>query len=364
MKIRKRIIALILMIMATPSLVSAAIIDVICPDKIKENTDFTCNVRAISDANINNVIVKYRYSDKISYKSIELKDNWTFLVEDNPSATKFGIKNQTEKVGDISLADITFSAPSIAGEDLYIEFYGFDATNENADIIYFNNNSLRKNIHVKSNNNNLKTLTIDGENIGLTENTNYSYNTNKNNITITAELSDTNATCENIIRTVNLVNGNNIIEYNVIAEDGSTKIYKINIVYAESKESEVRPNPNTNQTNRGTNNTNNANTISDTNNATSDDNSNNNSTNNIIDNNQDIEKKNEEELTEDITKKEQKEKKENSKDIKQTETEKTEKKDTDKKKLKINVVLIVISIVIIALSIIIIKKNWGSLYKN
>lgn len=355
MKIRKRIIALILMIMATPSLVSAAIIDVICPEKIKENTDFTCNVRAISDTNINNIIVKYRYSDKILYKSIELKDNWTFLVEDNPSATKFGIKNQTEKVGDISLADITFSAPSIAGEDLYIEFYDFDATNENADIIYFNNNSLRKNIHVKSNNNNLKTLTIDGENIGLNDNTNYSYNTNKNNITITAELADTNATCENITRTVNLVNGNNIIEYNVVAEDGITKRYTINIVYDKYKEPEVKPNTNTNQTNRGTINSN----------ISSDDNSNSNNSNNVIENNQTDEKNNEGTSIEKNNSKEQTKKvKEKETEKNNQEVEKTDTKNTDKNKMKIYVVLIIISIVIITLSIVIIKKNWNTLYKN
>ena len=252
MVIKKKLIALILMIMVTPSLVNAATVDVICPEKVKENTDFTCTVKAISDTNINNIIVKYRYSDKITYKNIELKDNWIFLVEDNPSPTKFGLKNETEKTGDITLADITYNASNAEGENLYIEFYDFDATNNNADVISFTNDPLRKNIHVKSTNNKLKTLTIDNENITLEPNqTNYTYTTNKAKVNITAELDDTNATCDNLNRTVNLTKEETTVTYKVTAEDGTEINYTITIINNNVENSSVESNTESNNTNNG-----------------------------------------------------------------------------------------------------------------
>lgn len=367
MQIKKSILFAVLLLI-TPSIIKASsTISVNCPEKVKENESFTCSIKGNFDKNVNNVIVKYRYSNELIYQSIELKDTWNFMLQDNPSNTKFCLENDLELIGESNLADITFKVASgSANKNLYIEFYDFDATNSSNQIINYSNDPVKKIINVMSNNNNLKTLTIDGQNIGLTENTNYSYNTNKNSITITAELDDTDATCENLTRTVNLVNGNNIITYNVVAEDGSTKRYTINITYVEPKESEVKPNPNTNQTNNGTINNNNLDSTTNTNNISSDDNSNNNNSNNIIENNQIDEKNNEETSIEKNNSKEQTEKvKENKdKEKKTQDIEKTEIKSTDKKKTKIYVVLIIISIVIISLSIIIVKKNWGTLYKN
>ena len=251
MKIKKIFRLIPLMILATPSLVNAATIDVICPESVKENTDFVCNIRGVYDENISSIIVKYRYSNELTYKNIELKDNWQFMLEDNPNATKFAIENEIEKTGDISLADITFNATNAAGKDLYIEFYDFDGTNKNAQVINYSTDSVRKNIHVKSKNNNLKTLLIDNEPIELLENvTDYTYTTTKDKVNISATLSDLSATCENLNREVVLDNDTKEVLYRVYSEEGRLREYKITI--SKEIENQVNDNNIENQNNNQT----------------------------------------------------------------------------------------------------------------
>lgn len=342
----KKIIFLAILLVTPLTINAASSINVICPEKVKDNTNFTCSVKGNFDKNVNNIIVKYRYSDELSYQSIELKDTWDFILQDNPSNTKIGLRNDFEIIGETNLADIIFKTQSGSiNKNLYIEFYDFDGTNSSHQAINYSNDPIKKYIRVMSNNNNLKTLTIDGENIGLTENTNYSYNANKKNITISAELTDANASCENITRTVNLVNGNNIIEYNVIAEDGSIKKYTINVIYNEQKNNDSSYNTNTI----------NNNTVQ------PDNNSNNNADNSPSD--QTEENKVEETITDDTTKKEQKDKteqKENTKDTKQVETTYS----TNNNKKIISVILIIASVGIIGIAIVVAKKNWSTLYKK
>ena len=251
----KKLLILTIALLLTPSVVNAASINITCPEKVKENTDFTCTINGTYTENVNHIIVKYRYSDKISYQNIELKDNWTFLLNENPSATKFGIENATEKTGNINIAELTFKATTgSAGKDLYIEFYDFDGSNSSAQVINYTEDPIRKNIHIKSNNNNLKTLTIDNENITLTNETNYTYTTDKDPVIINATLQDDNAACENLTREVTLNEDTKTVTYAVTAEDGSTKEYKITITKNQSNtniQEDTNSNTNANLINNG-----------------------------------------------------------------------------------------------------------------
>ena len=87
-------------------------------------------------------------------------------------------------------------------------------------------NSSTEKEEIKSNDNTLKTIIINEENIKIEEN--MSYSTADKKVDIKVETNDSKATYE-IKNNSNLSVGNNEIVIEVKAEDGSTKNYKINV---------------------------------------------------------------------------------------------------------------------------------------
>lgn len=102
--------------------------------------------------------------------------------------------------------------------------------NDNNDINFSPNkkeeNEPIKQEKIKSNDNTLKVIIIDGKEVDISENINYSTTKEKVNIEVTPN--DTKATYE-IKNNTTLSIGENKININVTAEDGTTKTYNINI---------------------------------------------------------------------------------------------------------------------------------------
>lgn len=103
-------------------------------------------------------------------------------------------------------------------------------TNDNNDIHSSPNkkeeNEPIKQEKIKSNDNTLKVIIIDGKEVDISDNINYS--TTKEKVNIEATTTDTKATYE-IKNNTPLSIGENKINIDVIAEDGTTKTYNINI---------------------------------------------------------------------------------------------------------------------------------------
>jgi len=371
-KIKKILFTLLLI----PTSALANEINLNCPPKANSGTTITCDIHAnITENSIDEV--KFLYKDiSIPFEKFTPEDNWRIEQGGTNLSTGIVLIRNDEVSGITKLGTITYQLPD-QQNDMTIMIYGFDATNTSAQVINFSNSTSSANIHINKTNNFLKSLLINGNDIGFNKNKlDYQYTTTSSTAEISAELDDISATCNNLARTVNLVNGNNIIEYKVIAENGSSKIYTINIIYIEQIEPEIKPNPNPNEPNNGSNNNENNsnndnqsinNSNNNANNSNNDNqsiNNSNNNTNDIIENDQNDEKNNEETIIE----KEENEKKEeietNDEEKNQITESQPELKNTNNKKKILNALLIIISILSIIVSIVLVKKNWSILYKN
>jgi len=235
MKAKYKLILTALLLFITPSFVYAASINIDCPSKVNQGSQFTCTIGGNFNKNVNRILVKYSYNSKITYSNLELLDNWTLSSDESNNNKSFIIENSSDKTGNIQFSKITFNiANNTQGQNLDLQFYGFDATNSSAELIDFNPSIVNKSIHVNSTNNSLKRILIEGNEITLVDSSVvYEFISNKKNITIIGELDSSVATCENLSRNVELNEGENTIIYTVYAEDGTPNTYTFKIIYEE-----------------------------------------------------------------------------------------------------------------------------------
>lgn len=108
--------------------------------------------------------------------------------------------------------------------------------NENAKVFVGSASYTLNVIHTKSSNNYLSSLTISGYPFNFNRNTtNYDLNINQESININAVTLDKSATVESGLGKINLSYGKNVININVVAEDGSRRIYTLNITRSDTR---------------------------------------------------------------------------------------------------------------------------------
>ena len=233
MKVKFNLLLFSMLLLIFPSFVYAASIDVECPEKVNQNTSFTCTIKGNFSQNVDHILIKYSYNSKLSYSNLELLDNWTLSSDESNNNKSFVIENNNNKIGSIVFAKIKFNvSDNIQGQNLDLQFYGFDATNSSAELIDFSPSVINKSIYVNSTNNSLKQVSIDGDVIEINDSVStYNYITNKSSVNIVGELVSQTSICEDLSRTVELNEGVNDVLYTVIAEDGTSRIYTLKITY-------------------------------------------------------------------------------------------------------------------------------------
>ena len=346
-----------------PIIVYANDISISCPSKINAGTNIMCNVQANFSDNVSDQVSFLYNNDGIIFKSFAAAEGWNVSEGGNASAKGVVLSRSNEVSGAVNLGTVTYVTSNLF-DDFSIRIYDFDATNTRAQKINFSTLESSANVHVNHANNYLKSLLINGVDIGFNrDKTDYSYSTSNDTIDIVAELDDSLAICENLHRVVNLSYGNNVIEYVVSAEDGSLRTYRINVTYNVNNNNNNNNNNNTNVNNNNSVNSNNNNNVNnnsdniDTNNI--DDINNNNSSN--VDNSDDVNNNRNENKMPDKNKDNDTSKiqKDNNEDSVDNSSQKT-----IKVKNKMNLLLAFVCLVLIVICTIFIKKNWKSLYKK
>lgn len=343
-----RVRFIIICLLFIPFSVSANEMSISCPSKINSSSDVICSVKANFTINSDQVAFMYQ-NDNVLFDNFSPSDGWS-ITEGGTSNSKGVVLTRENEVSGISdLGSITYKSTGLT-ENFSIKIYGFDATNGNADRIDFSNNESIANIHVNHSNNYLKSIVINGNDIGFNKDkVSYSYSSVSDTVTISAVLDDNTAYCENLNRTVKLNDGNNIVEYNVKAENGVVRTYRISILY-----NKINNNSNNNADNNSNNNTNNnSNNVVRPNDVIED--------NTIVDDDvPDIQDDLDVDKNNDLTdKKNDKIKESNSNnDLNDSSNE-----DSESGK-KFNYILLGIGFVVVIVSVILIIKNKDQLYKN
>ena len=331
---------IVLCLLFIPFGVCANEISISCPSKINLSDSVVCSVSANLTTNSDQIAFMYQ-NDNILFDSFTPSNGWR-ITEGGTSNSKGVVLTRENEVSGISdLGSITYKSTGLT-ENFSIKIYGFDATNGNADRIDFSNNESIANIHVNHSNNYLKSIVINGNDIGFNKDkVSYSYSSVSDTVTISAVLDDNTAYCENLNRTVKLNDGNNIVEYNVKAENGVVRTYRISILYNKI---------NNNSNNNADNNSNNVvrpNDVIEDNTIVDDD---------VPDIQDDLDVDKNNDLTD---KKNDKIKESNSNnDLNDSSNE-----DSESGK-KFNYILLGIGFVVVIVSVILIIKNKDQLYKN
>lgn len=334
-----RVRFIIICLLFIPFSVFANEMSISCPSKINSSSDVVCSVKANFTTNSDQVAFMYQ-NDNVLFDSFSPSNGWSITEGGTSNSRGVVLTSENEVNGISDLGSITYKSTGLT-ENFSIRIYGFDATNVNADRIDFSNNESIASIHVNHNNNYLRSIVINGNDIGFNKDkVSYSYSSVSDTVTISAVLDDNTAYCENLNRTVNLNDGNNIVEYNVKAENGVVRTYRISILYNKIS-------------NNSNNNTgNNSNNVVKPNDVVED--------NTIVDDVPDIQDNSDVDKSNDLTDKKNDKIKESdsNNDLNDSSSE-----DSESGK-KFNYILLGIGFVVVIVSIILIIKNKDQLYKN
>lgn len=333
-----------------PVVVFANEISISCPNSINPGTDILCGVQANFSDNVSDQVSFMYYNDNVIFKSFSPAEGWTISEGGSGSAHGVVLSRSNEVSGVVNLGVISYNTSNLSN-DFSIRVYDFDATNNSAQRIDFSNVESISNVHINHINNYLKSLLVNGTDIGFSRNkTEYQYVTYDNTVSIVAELDDSLATCDDLHRVVNLTAGYNVIDYVVKSESGSLRTYRINITYI------IPDTSNNNTSNNSNNNSNNGTNI--------------NIDSNINDGSSAVDDNNQTNIDSDksFSNNENNKKDEKSKDdvskVEKNNDVTVNNKSSEKVKNKMNLLLAFVCLILIVVCAIFIKKNWKSLYKK
>lgn len=241
---KKKLLTIILLIIVLiPSSIKAATgsLKITCDKvKVKAGGSTTCTISGTTDSDVIGVSASLDLSDNLIFTSFEKNNSWTegsiennkldiysedyinnnFTIGTMVITTKSGVSNINEK---ITLKDITFQNDKSNNAE------------ENSYSVSDSNISIR----IPNDDNTLKSLTVsDISFIFNKNNTSYQLETEKEEITISATASDSNATISGDTGTKKLNYGGNNFSIKVTSEAGEVKEYTLNIVRPDNRSKE------------------------------------------------------------------------------------------------------------------------------
>ena len=242
---KKKYIVVLILLLIFPLYVDADSIALSCPNAVKNNQEFVCNLYGNSSSNINLVNAKLAITGDISYLSFSFDDSWHGDVTDGV----INLVSSTDKTGTFKIGVIKLNSSNLGEGIVLVDSIKFSNDNE----YQGNVDSLSKKITVSDTASDefLDDMYIANISIG-----NYNFNfdvsileytiniADENTLVIdTALMSDVDDVYVNIRGNENLVNGS-VIYIDVLSLDNNEVIqtYKINIIKDDVVES-VEPTP-------------------------------------------------------------------------------------------------------------------------
>ena len=221
MELRKTIYILLIMVLFAPLkvLAGSVTVDLDCPATANKNSEITCKVSA-TPVGTNLAGIQFNYDFKeVNYQSFTPDKNWA-IYSNSVNGVSLGIDASNGKVvvGTLKLKTKTSSAT--------ISLTRIQGTNDSYETL--NSSNVSKTVRIKSDNNDLQELSIEG--VELTPNfdsniTSYTANVDAESIKISGSASN-NATIKGL-GTFNLKYGDNSFNIEVTSESGLKKIYTI-----------------------------------------------------------------------------------------------------------------------------------------
>ena len=242
---KKKYIVVLILFLIFPLYVDADSIALSCPNAVKNNQEFVCNLYGNSSSNINLVNAKLAITGDISYLSFSFDDSWHGDVTDGV----INLVSSADKTGTFKIGVIKLNSSNLGEGIVLVDSIKFSNDNE----YQGNVDSLSKKITVSDTASDefLDDMYIANISIG-----NYNFNfdvsileytiniADENTLVIdTALMSDVDDVYVNIRGNENLVNGS-VIYIDVLSLDNNEVIqtYKINIIKDDVVES-VEPIP-------------------------------------------------------------------------------------------------------------------------
>lgn len=223
---------LLYVILMCPFYVSAAEVSLSCPSSVNSGESVTCSININSGSEyVAGFEASINAGNGLTYKSYSPSSGWA------GTSTSSNFLVYGNKVnGSKTLGKYVYTAKGNPNDKLTISLKDISVSNENGNAIS-SNSSASATIRIKCNDNNLKSLTVDGLSVsGFNKDTlTYNMTTEKTSINIAASASSSYAKISGTgKKTVNY--GKNVYDVVVTSESGSKKIYKINVTRPDNRE--------------------------------------------------------------------------------------------------------------------------------
>ena len=230
---KNKIKLLLFVILIFPIFISAAEVSLSCPSSVNSGESVTCSININSGSEyVAGFEASVNAGAGLTYKSYSLSSGWA------GTSTSSNFLVYGNKVnGSKTLGKYVYTAKGNPNDKLTVSLKNISVSNENGNAIS-SNSSASATIRIKCNDNNLKSLSIDGVSVsGFNKDTlTYNINSEKTSINIAASASSSYAKVSGTgKKTVKY--WKNVFDVVVTSESGSKKTYKINVTRPDNRES-------------------------------------------------------------------------------------------------------------------------------
>ena len=226
----KKIFMALLLGLTLPATVNAAEVIIDCPETTNPGEEITCNVNLNSNEEIIGFEADVTTSTSLVYKNYTKANGWA----GDSSKNKFLIYGNKISGNNINLGTYTYLVSKEASGILTVTFSNFKIADSNTKPLTAQD-SVEEKIRVRSTDNTLSSLTVSGATLNFSKDTTtYNVEVDNNVATISATPTDQYATVTGI-GNINLNYGSNKVDITVTAENGTTKVYTINITRPDNR---------------------------------------------------------------------------------------------------------------------------------
>lgn len=227
---KKRLLVLFLILFILPLGVGASSVKLSCPSSVNKGSVINCNVIVSSQTKITGLAGKFNLGSNFTYKNFVGSNNFSVY---NASSSGFALGNINGKSGEFTIGVLSV----LVNNSGSISLVNLDASDINDKS--YNLGNVSSNIRIKSNDNNLNSLSITGGVLSPSFSSNklsYSATVSSSSTTISGIKSNKYASVKGLGK-FNLRYGKNTFKVVVRSESGVSKTYTLNIERLDNRSS-------------------------------------------------------------------------------------------------------------------------------